>query len=782
MAANHFSQHARRIAFWTVLLVGAGACSRGLGQGSLDDYRRAESLRVWTANKVTASPKLHWLQPDLAWYVDWQNDRRTVMIWSPEFLTPAFSHRQFAEALSKATGKPFDAQQLDVQWIAPVQSAEASESTAAAKTESKTESHRFTHMDVHVDGRTWRVDLNNYQLEESQTPKPKELSTSTPRTRGQPRNSLRSNRSSPDGRWTIELKDHNVHCRHRGANETRAWTTDGTEKDAYIDRVYWSPDSQYVIVMRRRPGQEHLVHMVESSPKDQLQPQLITHQYLKPGDDIPQERPQLFAAATGKSIPLDDSLYDNPWSITQPHWSPSSRRFHFLYNQRGHQRLRLLSMQADTGETGVLIDEHSKTFVDYAYKEMTYYLDQSDEVLWMSERDGWNHLYLIDARTGTLKNQVTRGRWVVRHVDRVDEERRRIWFWAGGVYPGQDPYYLHYCRVDFDGSNLTLLTDGNGTHQVEWSPERRFLLARYSRVDRPPVTELRDGETGELIRELHRADAAELLGTGWRAPERLVFKGRDDKTDIYGILWRPTNFDPQKKYPVIESIYAGPHAAFCPKHFRDYYKEQALAELGFIVVKMDGMGTSHRSKAFHDVCSKNLGDSGFPDRIKWIREAAQKYPWMDVDRVGIYGGSAGGQSSTRALLAHGDFYDVAVSDCGCHDNRMDKIWWNELWMGWPIGPHYAEQSNVTQAHRLQGKLLLIVGEVDRNVDPASTLQVVDALIKADKDFDMLLVPGAGHGIAESHYGTRRRRDFFVRHLLEVEPRWTPSPPTPSPKE
>jgi dipeptidyl-peptidase-4 len=281
---------------------------------------------------------------------------------------------------------------------------------------------------------------------------------------------------------------------------------------------------------------------------------------------------------------------------------------------------------------------------------------------------------------------------------------------------------------------------------------------------------LRSSADGHLICELERGDWTELLRTGWRAPERFVAKGRDGTTDIYGLIFRPTNFEPGKKYPVIEDLYAGPQSAFVPKGFAAYYKAQALAELGFIVVKIDGMGTSHRSKAFHDVCWKNLVDSGFPDRILWMQAAAKQDSSLDVTRVGVFGGSAGGQSATCALLTHGEFYQVAVSDCGCHDNRMDKIWWNELWMGWPVGPHYAEQSNVTLAHRLQGKLLLIVGELDTNVDPASTMQVVNALVKADKDFELLVIPGSNHGSAESAYGARRRQDFFVRHLLGVEPR------------
>ena len=254
-----------------------------------------------------------------------------------------------------------------------------------------------------------------------------------------------------------------------------------------------------------------------------------------------------------------------------------------------------------------------------------------------------------------------------------------------------------------------------------------------------------------------------MLQTGWKIPERFAAKGRDGTTDIYGVIFRPTNFDPAKKYPIIEEIYAGPQDSFVPKRFASFYPHQAMAELGFIVVQIDGMGTSNRSKKFHDVCWKNLADAGLPDRILWIRAAAAKYPYLDLNRVGIYGGSAGGQSAAAAVMTHGDFYKAAVADCGCHDNRMDKIWWNEQWMGWPVGPQYAANSNVTLAPGLKGKLLLIVGEMDTNVDPASTMQVVDALIRADKDFELLVIPGSNHGAAESPYGRRRRADFFVRN-------------------
>jgi dipeptidyl aminopeptidase/acylaminoacyl peptidase len=418
-----------------------------------------------------------------------------------------------------------------------------------------------------------------------------------------------------------------------------------------------------------------------------------------------------------------------------------------------------------------IVEEMPETFVDYVNSMFLHRIEATGEAIWMSERSGWRHLYLVDERSGGVKNAITSGEWVVRGVERVDEQKRQVWLRVAGIHAGQDPYFVHFARVNFDGTGLTVLTEGDGTHEIELSPDGRFLIDRYSRVDMPGVVELRSAETGSLVCELERADWSGLVALPWVPPERFVAKGRDGSTDIHGVVVRPTNFDAKKKYPVVEHIYAGPHSAFVPKAFDAHLGVMHdIAELGFIVVQIDGMGTAHRSKAFHDVCWKNLGDSGFADRIAWIRAAAGKYGEMDVSRVGIFGGSAGGQSALRALLAHGDFYKVAVADCGCHDNRMDKIWWNEAWMGWPIGEHYAEQSNVTQAHRLTGKLLLIVGEMDRNVDPASTMQVANALIMADKDFDLLVMPGVGHGAAETPYGRRKRADFLVRNVLGVEPR------------
>ena len=758
-------------------------------QGTKADYERFDKIGGITGGKVFRTRvEANWLTGTKCfWYRNELGQGRKDFVFVDAAIgkrKAAFDHERLAKDLAKVTGKAFEAHKLPFDAI-KYKKADGDEKG-------------FLEEAVYFQavGKSWKINLKDHSLTEDTLRKGKKVSALRgipgPRQEASklvfsqsPESGVEATlpheksadpelqfpQSPKDEKLEAFIKDHNVWLRLGKGGEEVALTTDGEEGDGYQSNFQWSPDRKKLIGFRHKKAQERIVHFVESSPKDQLQPKLHSNRYLKPGDQIAQTKPHLFDIVGKKEVPLDETLFANPWNIGSYRWEKDSSRFTFYYNQRGHDVVRIVAIDAESGAVTALIDDPSQTFVNYSNYNHRSLLESTNEMIWMSERDGWNHLYLFDFGSGKLKNQITKGPWIVRKVDQVDTAKRQIWFQAGGIYPEQDPYYIHHCRINFDGTGLVKLTAGNGTHSIKYSPDREFIIDTYSRVDMPPVNELRRVSDGSLVCLLEKSDASELEATVWQRPEHFVAKGRDGKTDIYGVIYRPSTFDPNKKYPVIEKIYAGPHGSFVPKNFSSCHGAQRWAELGFIVVQIDGMGTSHRSKAFHDVCWKNVGDSGFPDRILWIKKAAKKYPYMDISRVGIFGGSAGGQSSTRALLMHGDFYKVAVSDCGCHDNRMDKIWWNEAWMGWPVGPEYAESSNVTHAHKLQGKLLLIVGELDRNVDPASTMQVVNALVKADRDFDMLIIPGAGHGAAGSAYGKRRQKDYFVRNLLGVEPRW-----------
>ncbi len=597
------------------------------------------------------------------------------------------------------------------------------------------------------------------------------------------------NRVAPDGLHTVFVRDHNLWLKNAADSSETQLSADGTagntfRRDAsrarlihmeynradypdHLADVRWSPDAAFVIAFQTTQVDERRVTYVESTPADQLQPRLHSYPYLKPGDPIPQSRPRLFNITDRQEIEISNELFPNPWLLQFERWSDDGRRFWLLYNERGHQNLRLLEVTAETGAVRTVIDEHSETFIHYSSPgkmELRWLKNQA--VLWASERSGWNHLYRYDLETASLQNAVTSGEWNVRRVEWLDEDRQQIWFRAVGLHDEQDPYHQHFCRVNLDGTGFLALTEGDGTHTIDWSPDRRCFIDRWSRVDQPPVTELRRADDGTLICSLESADAEEVIALRGRLPERFVAKGRDGQTDIWGIIYRPADFDPESSYPVIESIYAGPHDHHVPKAFQATHRCQSLADKGFIIVQIDGMGTAWRSRAFHDVCYRNLKDAGFPDRIAWIRAAAVQVPQMDLTRVGIYGGSAGGQNAMAALLWHHDFYSAAVADCGCHDNRMDKIWWNEQWMGIPEGDHYAANSNMENAALLQGRLMLVVGELDRNVDPATTTQVARKLIAADKDFDFVVIPGAGHGACETPWGSRRRTQFFVDALLQ----------------
>lgn len=581
---------------------------------------------------------------------------------------------------------------------------------------------------------------------------------------------------SPDKKWEAYVKDNNLYLsplwdekEKDKPKEEIALTMDGTANLRYDGwSIIWSPDSRKLATVKVRDVQERRIPLIESSPSSQKQPILQWRDYAKPGDVLPVYLPVLFDVEARKQMALNVTSYENQFYLNLTGWREDSRAFTFEFNQRGHQRYVIGEVSAADGSIRHLVDEQTKTFI-YYYNNYRYDLDDGKELLWISERDGWRHLYLIDGTSGQVKRQVTKGEWVLRQVDYVDETNRVVYFTASGFNKGEDPYNLHYCRINLDGTGFTDMTPENGNHRVTFSADRSYFTDVYSRPDLPPVSQLKRTSDVSVVAGLQRCDVSVLQAEGWQMPEVFCAKGRDGQTDIWGNIYRPMHFDASKSYPVVEFIYAGPHDSHVDKDFKPaHHLVSKLVELGFIVVSIDGMGTSNRSKAFHDVCWKNLKDAGFPDRIAWMKAAGAKYKYMDLNRVGIYGWSAGGQNAMAALLFHNDFYKVAVALCGCHDNRMDKIWWNEQWMGYPIDASYSTSSNVDNAYRLKGKLLLINGELDDNVDPASTLQVVSALMKANKNFEQLYLPGKTHSLG-GPFEMHKMHDFFVKNLLGQEP-------------
>jgi len=758
MKHKHFS----RQMLWLLLLFPAFANA----QGTQADYGRAAGLREKFQGLVVNAPeRAEWIdKTSRFWYRKSVKGGYEFVLVDAETLAKktAFDHEKLAAALTTALppgDNAITALRLPFDEITFVDGERA--------------------IEINSRGARWRCDLTAYACKKSDAPafgrfggRGAAAATGTLSGIPGPRYNFPQNpdaRVSPDGKWEAWVNNFNIWVRPKGKRDGVALSYDGSEGNYYAAAsLAWSNDSKMIAAYHVRPGYQRKVQYVESSPADQLQPKYHAIDYAKPGDALDQPQPVLFNIETKKQIVVVDTLFPNPYNLSRLEWRKDGRAFTFEYNQRGHQVYRVIEVDAATGKPRAVISEEPKTFFCYSGKKYRYDIADGREIVWMSEREGWNHLYLYDGATGKMKNQITKGEWVVRGVEKVDEEKRQIWFQASGMYPGKDPYFVHYYRINFDGSGLTALTEADANHQVSFSPDMKYYVDTWSRVDQAPISELRGAADRKLIAELERGDIQELVKAGWHAPEVFTSLARDGKTDIWGVIFRPSNFDPLKKYPVIENIYAGPQGSFVPKFFSAYNSMQSLAELGFIVAQVDGMGTSNRSKAFHDVAWKNLGDAGFPDRILWHKAVAAKYPYYDISRVGIYGNSAGGQNSLGGMLFHPEFYKVCVSSCGCHDNRMDKIWWNEQWMGWPLGPEYAASSNVDNASRLQGKLLLVVGEMDTNVDPATTMQVVNALIKADKTFDLLVIPGAGHGMGGA-YGEKKRNDFFVHHLLGVEP-------------
>ncbi len=747
-----------RLGYLAALVLAAAFVSvSAQAQGLPDDYARADTLRT----------KFFGLVPGIADEPNFSADsrtlvyRRSLMGGGTEFVSvdiatlkksPAFDQPRLARSLSSLSGRPYEFDRLPFPRYA------LADDRASMSFEAGT-------------GK-WSCKFADYACERTgdwvRPPVIEGMGVRKPIGTGRPQLPEREPVKSPDGSQEALVRDFNVFVRAPGAREIRQLTFDGSKADHYVvTEESWSPDSRMLAVSRLRPGAERYVTYVESSPGGQKQPELTEMPYNKPGDVLADRQPVLIDVPSGQSTAIDRSLFPNAYSQSEPKWWKDGRGFYIRYNQRGHQAYRIIEVNRK-GVARAIINEESRTYIEYNSKTVFEPVNDGREIVWMSERDGWCHLYLYDGVKGVVKKQITRGAWAVREVIDVDEKNRTVTFSANGMRPGEDPYFVHYYRINLDGTGLVALTEGVGYHTVIFSPDKQTYVDIWSRLDQPQVAELRRASDGARLLELERGDAAALVAAGWSPPQPFVAKGRDGSTDIHGVIFKPTNFDPSKKYPVVESIYAGPQGAFAPKGFAAYRPMQAQAELGFIVVQVDGMGTNYRSKAFHDVAWKNLADAGFPDRILWHKAVAAAYPWYDITRVGVFGGSAGGQNAMAALLFHPGFYKAAWAFAGSHDNRMDKIWWNEQYMGWPVGPEYSASSNVDNAWRLQGKLMLVVGELDTNVDPSSTYQVVDALVRAGKTFDFLLLPGAGHTEGGA-YGEHRRWDFFVKELIGATP-------------
>ncbi len=721
-----------------------------LAQGTVEDYNRAYELREKYNSKHVFYSNVNpqWIDgTNLFWYVrnTPEGNEYVKVDAGKQKRTALFDQQKLSAALESSTGKDIDPMQLPIQRCHVTPGADTL---------------RFVY-----EGKRWCFDIRRNRLtDEGQLPAP-----------GRQRHWMEVDDekggapvTSPDGKYVAFIKNDNIYVREVATGKETQLSQDGTPGNYYSSYIQWSPDSKLVAAFRIRPAQKRYVYYVESSPADQLQPKLHKQEYAKPGDELAFKVPCIYGVENSKRLIPSTDLFSHQYEIYALQWNSDSKGITFEYNERGHKVYRVLEVSAEDGSVRPLIEEKEEKYVNYP-RIFRHFLADGKRIIWSSERDNYNHLYMYDRATARPTHQITRGEWYVREVQYVDEENQQIYFSANGMNKDEDPYLIHYYRIGFDGKGLTALTPEEGMHKAWYSSDYKYLVDVYSKVDQAPVAVVRSAADGKIVMPLEKADIAQLTANGWKAPEVFTAKGRDGKTDMWGIIYRPSNFDPAKKYPVIEYIYSGPGDQYVPKTFSSYnWWMTSLAELGFIVVQVDGMTTSFRSKEFEEVCYKNLKDAGLPDHIAWIKAAAQKYPYMDINRVGIFGCSAGGQESTTAVLLHPEFYKAAYSACGCHDNRMDKIWWNELWMGYPVDDSYKECSNVENAHLLQRPLMLVVGEMDDNVDPASTMQVVNALIKANKDFELVVIPGAHHTMGED-FGEHKRYDFFVRNLMGVNP-------------
>jgi dipeptidyl aminopeptidase/acylaminoacyl peptidase len=744
------------------------------------EYARAEKFMGYNTNPlvVRSGVRPNWLPDERFWY-------RVTTATGSEFVlvdtakgtrAPAFDHTRVAAALSTASGRPYTAAQLPFQEI---------EFSADGKS-----------IGFQAGGR-WQCDVQGAKCTADPAPGPAGGGRGgRGGGRGGRSGGLTPEVLSPDKKHAAFIRDSNLWVRETATNQEHPLTTDGIKDFGYATDnagwassnrpiLLWSDDSKRIATFQqdqRGVGEMYLVDTKVGHPT------LQTWKYPLPGDEVVTTIQRVVLDLDGPRVvrlqlPADQhrsTLCDNvtcrggEWADVQ--WDKDGARLAFVSTSRDHKQEVLRIADATTGAVREVLEEKAPTFFESGNGRVNWrYLPESREFLWFSERDNWGHLYLYDSETGKLKNQITTGEWNVTQLLRVDEKNRRLYFLGVGREKGRDPYFIHFYSIGFDGRNLTLLTPEDANHEVSLSPSGKYFVDSFSRPDVPPVAVLREN-TGKLIAPLERADISRLLSAGWAPPVGFTVKARDGVTDLYGLMFKPTTFDAAKKYPIVNHIYPGPQTGSVgSRSFSTARGDcQALAELGFIVVEIDGMGTPWRSKKFHEAYFGNLGDNTLPDQVTGMKQLAQRYPWIDIDRAGIYGHSGGGYATAGAMFHYPDFFKVGISEAGNHDNREYEDDWAEKWQGLlrtnaDGSTSYDNQANQLFAKNLKGHLLLAHGTMDNNVPPYNTMLVVNELIKANKDFDLLMLPNRNHGFGNEPYMIRRRWDYFVRYLLGAEP-------------
>lgn len=719
------------------------------------DYLRAESYLQPNISKkvyhVHVQP--HWLSDTTQfWHVTNTREGKRFFLTCIQAQTTevAFDHEVLAEHLAEETGSEVDPADLPFDRI------------------------HFKEQEVIV----FRVDEDRWQYHlETQTLSRAEETKPTPPG------------VSPDGQWQAFIRDYNLFVRNLKTGAERRLSSRGKPGLEYANTygwgdlmegedgerpenlfVNWSPDSRRLLTYLVDLRQAEKMYLLDFSIDTLFRPKLLSYYRGSPGDTtLVYNIAVLFDLDTGRETAIE--LPPIPHFIGVPFsWTADSRQLYAVFAHRGFKQADVIRVEAATGQVEVLLSEKSETSVEYG--KLVLQRIGEDKLLVSSERDGWHHLYLHDRASGTLLNPVTQGDYVVKQLLHVDEEEGVLYFTAGGREAGRNPYHDHVYRVHLDGSGLQLLTPENAHHVVNLSPCKRYFVDNFSRPDLPTTSVVRRLQDGELLFPVSRADVSDLEAEGWQPPLPFQVKARDGITDIYGVIYLPYAFNSRKRYPLIDYSYTGPHTSIAPKAFRDalYNISLPLTAFGFAVVVVDGMGTAHRSRAFREVSYRNMGYN-LACHVAAIRQLAERHHWLDTTRIGIYGHSAGGYDAARGMLIYPDFYQVGVASAADHDHRMEKAWWPEMYMGYPVGDYYHEQSNVTQAHKLQGRLLIAHGAIDENVNPSATYKMAEYLIRAGKDFDMLILPGLSHsfGRSDGDYFTKVRWNYFIQHLLGAEP-------------